>query len=212
MTPQAGSGRHSLKVPGRVEELVLREALPAQRIGSQWVISAEGLRSFEHNRWSEAGRPLSQDSAWRMIHSLEREHIQIASNQLDRQRRRLRSRAQHLEAYVHPGVLLRIRRHKRAVLGGRDAAREMSAPVDLLESIDIYLLRSDFAEMLSDYGVHIDEEVSNAHLHVIEDETWPFVQGQQFVSRWVCWLDLADAQDRASMVVLDRQWARPSHV
>jgi len=194
----------------RVEELVRSNTLHAVRIGNQWVVTIEDVRALAHNRWRVAGRPLSQNSAWRMIQSLEAGKTHCSAAALDRQRRRLRARAHHLEAYAHPGLLDKIRSDRRVVLGGRDAALSYGAPADQLESVDLYVSDSNSKKLLKDYAIRINQGIANVHLHAIEDATWPFVASQQFVGLWVSWLDLADAQDRASTLVLDRIAGRPS--
>ena len=187
----------------RVEDLIARGVLPADRVGNQWVISSGSLRAFAHNQLREAGRPLSQSSAWRLIRILE-DGRAVAPVALDRQRRRLRARADHVEAYVHPGLVRRVRGDDRVVLGGRDAAQDLGAPVDPSDSVDIYVRSSWAAELMETYAVRGDSRAPNAHLHVVSDDVWPFAPSQHVVGMWTAWLDLADAEDRSSAVVLDR--------
>ncbi|MGC8510624.1 MAG: helix-turn-helix domain-containing protein [Acidimicrobiales bacterium] len=187
----------------RVVDLIARGVLPADRVGNQWTISSGSLRAFAHNQLREAGRPLSQSSAWRLIRHLEDGPTVIPSS-LDRQRRRLRARADHVDAYVHPGLFPRVRVDDRVVLGGRDAAQALGAPVDPSDSVDLYVRGSQAAEMMEAHAIRGGSRVANVHLHVVHDDAWPFGPGLHVVGAWAAWLDLADVEDRASTVVLDR--------
>jgi hypothetical protein len=74
-----------------------------------------------------------------------------ADDVLDMFRRRVRPRARHLPCYVHPSLHSEFSLDARLVLGGRDAAREPGAPVDLGD-FDIYVKDSDAAGALDSYG------------------------------------------------------------
>jgi excisionase family DNA binding protein len=193
----------------RVSELILRGALPAERIGQQFLITFDSVQSFEHNRQVEPGRPLSQDAAWRSIRLLDRGVVQPHARDLDSRRRRLRSRAKHIDGYVHPSLIERVRNDARVVLGGRDAAFAFGVPADPTEKIDLYIHQSNLLEFCTEYSVREQSNTSNLKIHVVEDRAWPFPEGTRISSLWTSWLDLADARDRAESTVLDRLAGRP---
>jgi hypothetical protein len=184
--------------------MVLNGQLPAERIGNQWAVSAVSVRSFDHNMWREPGRPMAQATAWELF-----DHGKILSalsrpGDLDRLRRRLRSRARHLELYVHPSLLRRLQEDSRAVIGGRDAARHLGVPVDQGSVVDAYVRASDENKLLLELAARKVVEGANLHLHVVDDAAWSFPEDQRHVVEWVAWLDLADGQDRAADTLLDR--------
>ena len=159
--------------------------------------------------WRSPGRPLSQAGAWKLIsESLLNESLVNggvgSSSELDLLRRRARARALHKRFYVHPGLLEQLRSDSRLVLGGRDAAVEAGAPVDAGESLDAYIQAGDLESLIDEYRIKEVIEGSNVYLHIVADDTWPFGSSERCVSKQVAWLDLADSQDRAADVLLDR--------
>jgi len=188
----------------RVEAMVQAGQMPANRLGWQWAIPVEGLRAFENNGLRSAGRPLSEVSSWRIIREGLAAHQRFGKDELDRLRRRLRSRARHIDCYVHPGLLKRVEKDQRGVLGGRSAASDVGAPVESSDSLDIYLREEDRSSFEKDYAVHPTFAGANLFLHVVGNEVWPFEQSCRFVDGFVAWLDLADREDRAADTLLDR--------
>jgi hypothetical protein len=184
--------------------MVLNGQLPAERLGRQWVVAAASVRALDHTMWREPGRPMAQSSAWKLMESGATFDGSHEIDDLDRFRRRLRSRARHLEFYVHPSLLQRMSDDDRVVLGGRAAAVHLGAPVDVADSIDAYVRAGDEKELLHEHAASEVSEGANLHLHVIDDAVWPFHWGQRHVDGWVAWLDLADGRDRAADTLLDR--------
>jgi excisionase family DNA binding protein len=176
----------------RVEAMVLNGQLPAERLGHQWVVAAASVRTLDHTMWREPGRPMAQSSAWKLVDRGAIFGDPQRIDDLDRLRRRLRSRARHLEVYVHPSLLQRLSDDDRVVLGGRAAAEHLGAPVDVTDSIDAYVRTGDEQELLHELAASEVNEGANVHLHVIDDAAWPFDVDQRHVDGWVAWLDLAD--------------------
>jgi len=187
----------------RAQALVQSGALPAERVGARWIVSAEKLRWAEHNLWREAGRPLSQRSAWRLMKQV-RTTEPMSGPELDRMRRRLRSRANHLSMYVHPSQIARVRESSDVILGGRDAAQVAGAPIDISDKTDAYVRASSVEEIVREFAARPVSDEANLVLHVIDDHLWPFDPAQRYVDAWVAWLDLADSRDRAADTLLDR--------
>jgi excisionase family DNA binding protein len=188
----------------RAEAMVLNGQLPAERIGNQWAVSAVSARAFDHNMWREPGRPLAQATAWELFDQGKIMSGSSRHGDLDRLRRRLRSRARHLELYVHPSLLRRLQKDSRAVIGGRHAAAHLGVPVDEGSAVDAYVRASDEKELLRELAARKVVEGANLNLHVVDDAAWPFAEDQRHVEEWVAWLDLADGQDRAADTLLDR--------
>jgi|ERR1700722_3817343 len=186
----------------RVEALVLSGQLPADRHGRQWAIPFEGLKAVENNRVRFAGRPLSEQSSWKLIRDGLKD--QFDRNELDLLRRRLRSRAQHIDCYVHPGLVKRIIQDPRGVLGGRFAAIECGAPFDSRDSVDMYIKGIDHSSFSNDYAIRPSSVRPNLFLHVVEGDAWPFESNQHFTDRLTAWLDLADRDDRTADTFLDQ--------
>jgi excisionase family DNA binding protein len=188
----------------RAEAMVLNGQLPAQRIGHQWVVSAASVRAVDRTMWREPGRPMAQASAWEHF-----EHGKVLGTlghpaALDRARRRLRSRARHLELHVHSSLLRRLHEDSRCVMGGRPAAGQLGIPVDEGGAVDAYVRASDEHDLLRELAARKVVEGANLHLHVVDDAAWPFAEGQRYAEGWLAWLDLADGGDRAADTLLDR--------
>jgi excisionase family DNA binding protein len=187
----------------RAEALVQSGALPAERVGARWIVSGAKLRQAEHNLWREAGRPMSQRSAWRII----RQGLTtdpLGGPALDRTRRRLRSRAKHVSVFVHPSQLHRVCESPDVILGGRTAAQVAGAPIDVSDKFDAYIRDSKVDALIRDNAARLVSDGENLNLHVIEDSVWPFDPEQRYANAWIAWLDLADSGDRAADTLLDR--------
>jgi excisionase family DNA binding protein len=188
----------------RAEAMVLSGQLPADRLGRQWAIPFEGLKAVENNRTRFAGRPLSEQTSWKIIRDgLVKQH-KVEKGELDHLRRRLRSRAQHIDCYVHPGMVNRIVGDSRGVLGGRLAAIDKGAPFDSADSIDVYVKGDESHSFTNDFAVRPSSMNANLFLHIVDRGAWPFEPKQNYVDRFTSWLDLADREDRAADTLLDQ--------
>ncbi len=188
----------------RAQAMVLKGQLPAERIGHQWAVPAPSVRAVDRNMWREPGRPMAQASAWKLFDHGKMLGAFSDPADLDRLRRRLRSRARHLELYVHPSLLRRLQEDPRAVIGGRPAAGHLGVPVDEGSVVDAYVRASEKHNLLRELTAREVVEGANLHLHIVDDAAWPFAEDRRYVDGWVAWLDLADAQDRAADTLLDR--------
>lgn len=187
----------------RAQALIESGALPAERIGRQWVVPASALRLYGHNKPARRGRPLKAASAWRALHDAAVNMRPASRGELDDLRREVRGRAKHLNLYVHPGLIGEIASRPEVVVSGRLAASE-NAPVDSLDAIDIYVRSSDRADLIAEVKARPVAAGENVRLHVVDDEVWPFNPGQHLADLWVVWLDLEDQRDRAADLILDR--------
>lgn len=180
--------------------MVVSGRLAAERYGRQWLVPARALQQALHTRQGR-GRPLRPATAWGQVSRLTDE-ARSGPEALDALRRRLRSRARHLDAYVHPKLLEYL--DDRAVLGGRDAAAHAGAPVDVDGERDLYVQASDVKSLIEMLRAKPTIDGANVTLHIVDDEAWSFAPGQRYVDPWVAWLDLADRDDRAADTLLDR--------
>jgi excisionase family DNA binding protein len=188
----------------RVEAMVLSGQLPADRHGRQWAIPFEGLQAVKNNRVRFAGRPLSEQTSWKIIRDGLNNKDKFDRDELDLLRRRLRSRAQHIDCYVHPGIVKRIVQDSRGVLGGRLAAIDSGAPFDSRESVDVYISGTDSSSFANDYAVRPSSVRPNLFLHIVDGDALPFETNHKFTDRFTAWLDLADRDDRAADTLLDQ--------
>ena len=76
----------------------------------------------------------------------------ISGPELDRMRRRLRSRANHLSIDVHPSQIARVRDSADVILGGRNAAQAAGAPIDISDKTDAYVRASNVEEIVREYA------------------------------------------------------------
>jgi excisionase family DNA binding protein len=182
----------------RVEALILAGALPAQRVGSQWLLDGREVDLYDQVRPRRRGRLLSAAAAWARINEpvLER-------SALDDERRELRSRSSHEPVYLHPGVLREAVDDRSVRLGGRDAAIHAGAPLD--DGVhDVYLPASVAPGWSERFRARPDRSQPNVWLHVVPDVAWTAVPEARHLGLFVAWLDLADRFDRGADVVLDR--------
>lgn len=187
----------------RVQALIDEGRLRARRVGHQWVVPVEELRVVANTLQPGPGRPVSPGQAWRLVDPVAGPSEPSAD--LDRVRRRVRSRADHRYWYIHPGWHDELRSDPRLVMGGRDAAAHFS-PVDADGGvIDVYVRRSDVEGVVAAFAADADVvEGENVRAHVVDDDVWPFSAQDRVAGPWVAWLDLADVLDRAADTVLDR--------
>lgn len=189
-----------------VQAMVDRGQLPAQRLGHQWTVQPAALRLVERTRRRRPGRPLSQRAAWRIAADMSGA---IAAGQpLDDLRRRLWTRAAHVDGYVHPSQIDELVEDSRVVWGGALAL----GPIPAGSDIDVYLRSSHLEAFRARYAIvepyESDADTANVHLHVVDDDTWPFAEDQPRVTPWVAWLDLADRGDRDADLLLDQLYGR----
>ncbi len=73
-------------------------------------------------------------------------------------RRRVLTRAEHRDVYIHPSLIADVRNNERHVLGGRDAADAAGLPVGISDDdLDVYLRAADLDERTSDGQRPIDD-------------------------------------------------------
>ena len=146
--------------------------------------------------------------AWKLL-----EHATLPrdDDEQDAFRRRVLTRAEHREAYIHPSLIADVRHDERHVLGGRDAADAAGLPVGTSnDDLDVYLRAADLDELTNTHVVRFDANKANLHLHIVPADAWPFTADQRVVALLVAWLDLADRGDRAERLVREQLLRSPS--
>ena len=185
----------------RVQALIRRGQIRAQRIGNHWNVPRE-----EVDRWQRVvaprGRPRSTAAAWGIIAD---GRVPSRESERDLLRRRLRPRADHRNGFVHPSVLRELRNSPSVVVSGREAADAHEVPAGGSASeLNAYLLRSEFDSICSRRLFDENPSTPNVEFHVVDDADWPFDPSQRIAPLFAVWLDLADVGDRSASLVVER--------
>ena len=194
-----------LKVsPRRARAMVQSGLLQAEKLGNRWAVTIEALDHAANNLTGLAGRPFSESTAWRIILDGLAKQKGLDSKEIDLLRRRLRSRAQHRDYYVHPGIAKRAELDPRVVVGGQVAAIAAGASVDDSGSRDFYIRGDELDDFVNEFSLRAATAGANLHLHVVNVNDWPFENGCHLADPFVAWLDLADRSERSATTLLDR--------
>ena len=190
----------------RAQVFVDENLLAGYMVGASRAINVDDIRHLARVRRHVAGKPLTPDHAWRVIAGLNPTNME----QLDADRRRVRTRAEHRPWYVHPSVVRRIRNghDRRRVLSGSDAAAAHDVPVGGPdELLHIYIRASDRLRLEDEARPEArSPSTANVIVHAVPDADWPF-HGERFAGLNVAWLDMADHDERGERMVLD-EWRR----
>ncbi len=173
--------------PRQVRRLVQTGVLPARRLGSGWLVSAEGVRERARGATSR-GRPVSAGMAWVLLAAVDRALITAAgriavsaagvdlSDVTDRQvryrirrslaqaptaeqwRHWLRRRALPQRVWVHPGVLERLAGDPRLRPGGGFAAAARGLGIVAGPPSRFYVGPHEVASLLRDYRAREDPD------------------------------------------------------
>jgi excisionase family DNA binding protein len=183
----------------RARALVEHQQLQAQKLGRQWLVSADAVRQAQRSR-QDRGRPIRPGTAWSSIEELP--GILWGEVDVDSIRRRLLPRARHVDMYIHPGLLKGIT--EKCVLGGRGAAALKDMPFDEGALCDLYIKESELGALVRESKAREVLDSANVRFHIVRDDLWPFKPIDRAVNLWVAWLDLADRDDRAADSLLER--------
>lgn len=178
--------------------------LQAEKFGNHWAVTIHALDHAANNLTGLAGRPFGESTSWRIIQDGLTKQKVLDSKEIDLLRRRLRSRAQHRDYYIHPGVAKRPELDQRVVLGGHVAAIAAGASVDDSGSRDFYIREDELDSFVSDYSLRAVATGANLHLHVVNADDRPFESGCHLADSFVARLDLADRSERSATTLLDR--------
>jgi excisionase family DNA binding protein len=190
---------------GRVRQLIESGTLPAQKVGSQWVVNEVDLAAVSPRR---NGRPLSSSAAWGVLwRALGRPVSWLSVREVSRANTRLKkgigsladqlsTRAARFEFRAHPSALTRLQGDSRWVAGGISAAGVVGA--DLIDGgsiVEGYLQLEDLSDFASEYGlVSKGSSVANVIVHAYSG-LQPFGLGERSVPLLVVALDLLEHSD-----------------
>jgi excisionase family DNA binding protein len=185
----------------RAQALVEKGQLRAHRVGGRWIVDAADIHQ-RRRTVARRGRPLIASTAW---NQLEHATLPRSNSEQDAFRRRVLTRAEHHNTYIHPSLIADVRTNERHTLGGRDAADAAGVPVGISDNnLDVYLRPADLENLTNTHVIGFNAANANLHLHVIAADAWPFGIDQQFAPLLVAWLDLADRGDRAERLVREQ--------
>ena len=194
-----------------IQKLIERGNLNAERIGNRWVLHINEVNQSQRVR-GKPGRPLTQAAAWQAISNTV---ISSDSDARDAFRRWVRPRAKHVNGYAHPSIVDDLRNDLDIVLSGRDAADELNIPAGVNPGqIQMYLKLSKYNYLIARREIQVPAVRANLHMHIVNDEQWPFAAHQRYTDAIVTWLDLADNGDRAESLVCEylmRQQKQSKH-
>jgi len=191
----------------RVRQLLESGQLAGEQLGRCWVIDRGDV---DRLRRSGAGRPWSASSAWAVLELAAGRKPDLSPVERSRARKRLadhglaglvvqlRARADRRKAYAHPSVLDRVGGDDRVVRGGVSAAHEYRMDLIVRDGAEVYVRAGDVADLADSYDLDVDPDRPNVILHVVDDDAWPFDDGEQVAPWPVVAVDLLDADDERS--------------
>jgi excisionase family DNA binding protein len=207
LTVQQAAERLALPTQ-RVRELLAREELAGERVGSMWVISTEDVERLLRRK-RPVGRAFGKRQAWAVIHEVEptltkpalaneeqRRAIRHVKRPFEELVPRLRRRAGLRYLSVDRQRLQALSNDSRCLIGGPEAARKYGVRTAPEQPVELYLRASDVEAIEDAYLTVPDRRFANLVLRMIEDPVWPFpdIDDVHHVPPAVVGLDLADAQ------------------
>ncbi len=172
--------------PAHVRALIRSGALPATRIGHQWFVDEDSMRTTTL-RETYSGRPLSQRLVWallgdwegrpqsRSLHRQERARLaEYATRDHAQLCHRLKGRASFRACSATSSAIRRLREDRRWVIGGGAAVAQYLEVGDLDGPATFYVPRS-LEEAFLDASLAVPDAFQpNLYLGVIDDSCWPF--------------------------------------
>lgn len=186
--------------PERIRVIIANGELEVDRRGAINLVDTEAVTRYGHNRPMHRGRPLSQATAW---HTIRLNHPLDTDNP-DRQRRRLRPRAQFGRYRYTPERYNDIVSDDRLVISSRSAALTSGVggfealPDDPRTPTVTYVRNRDLSSVVEAHRLRRTNNRATLVLAMVHDDLWPFTPGQRYVDLGVAWLDLEDERDRAA--------------
>jgi excisionase family DNA binding protein len=187
-----------------VQKLIDREVLPAERAGNRWLVSVEDISWYERVRLGR-GRPMTVATAWEVLFDAGFARNLTEPRHADLVRRKLRARADHRHAFIHPRLAGRVLERSDVAVGGRHAADAVGIPAGAGEHWDLYLSPTSLSDLERQRLIVCQPSAVDANtvVHVV-DPTLGVLNGVETVPASVAWCDLGDAGDRAADLVADR--------
>lgn len=197
--------------PQRVRALAASGRISARKLGRDWAIDLDpiGRREFVQRG---RGRPLSARSSWAILEMISgKQSVDLSRSERLRARARLESaavlapgdlsaRAEVARYVVHGGLLKRLVKDPRVVLGGVSAASHYRANLVALEEVEGYVRAEDLEQLVSEYALMPPSAGATANVLLrVPVPGWPFENDERIASRAVVGVDLVDAGDERSV-------------
>lgn len=195
----------------RVRKLIHSGRLPAERLGSRYIIEASVVAQLARSSRS-AGRPMGPERSWAAIAEICNDGlIDLPLRHWQRARARssvrqlavsslfgvLSGRASVCQYRAHPAAIGRLRDDGRLVRAGASAAQEHGMEIVAADEVEAYVKPDDRDKVEVDYAL----VPVSAHGNVLLREPmpwWPFPSDLQAVPPLVAALDLWDSDDARS--------------
>ena len=175
----------------QISRLVSAGEIESERFGNVLQIDLDSLHRYQDLRPGR-GRPRREDSAWAALNNAEPRSIddlKLLSVGMRRRARRRRVR-------ILPGSINRLLADKRVVISGATAAAHHGAAVQDRPPHAIYVRRSDYHDLESEYRLKEGGD-ANLIVRVAPDDIWLFNAGKH-APMAVALLDLVDDRDDRS--------------
>lgn len=194
----------------RVHALVVRGALPAEKIGGRWLIEREELER-RRRQPSLRGRPFAAHNAWALLRLASGEDPHPVDPALrSRLRRALaleglealgprlarRGEARHFDA--HPGEILYVVDDPRLVASGVSAAGAHGLDLISGSEADGYVRAGELRDFVADHALRDGAPGSNLRLRVVPDRAWAQLEEARVAPLAAVALDLSEDADPRS--------------
>lgn len=182
----------------QIGRLIQAGELTAKRFGPLWAVDPMSVQRRAALRPTR-GRPLSPRKAWALLDETTADrHAAVEDVMFLAVATRRRSERRLLRAL--PVALDDILNDRRVVVSGAAAAQRLGAAVDSLPPHDLYTLRSGWHDLVTSHRLREPENEAEANLRVrvVDDDVWPFAQGDHVASPLIAAVDLVDSLDHRS--------------
>jgi excisionase family DNA binding protein len=216
-----GAARELGVVQSRVRSLIASGALPAEKLGSRWLLDRRDVAA-RLRQPTAPGRPLRPRNAWILLLAASGEEPDAPIDPLARWRMRralaypglaaMRSRADR-RACTHrfwtlPGELRALHDEPGLVLSGSSAAGKLGLDLLAPDTLDVYLPASQQKRLVRRHGLQMTSEAeANILLRAVPDEDW-LLANRRIAPIAAVALDLASYPDsrssRVGLRLLDR--------
>jgi len=112
---------------------------------------------------------------------------------------RLSVRAERRTFYAHPGVFDRLAAEPAVVRSGVSAVGDHDVDLIAREDCEVYVKRSAVDALVDRFRLEERSNRPNVILRVVDEDVWPFIEGQRVASAVVVAMDLLDSGDARSM-------------
>lgn len=201
----------------RVRQLLASGEMNGQQVGRSWVIDGAAIDRLRPKR---VGRPWSAASAWAVLElaaggdpelspvERSRAHKRLAESGLADLVGQVRSRSERREMYAHPSALDRIVDEVEVVRGGVSVLNAYDVDLIVSDEAEIYVRASKVAGLQDRYALDPEADRPNLVVRVVDDDVWPFDEGENVAPWPVVAVDLLDANDersrRAGLELIER--------